>query len=104
MRREGFELEVGPPSVIIKENEAGQKEEPWESVEVRVPEEYVGGVVDLFNQRKGELQDMGLEEGEGMSVVKYPFQLVVCLDFDQHFSPLQGELQSLTVSSTLTEV
>uniref|UniRef100_A0A7S1YX43 Elongation factor EFG domain-containing protein n=2 Tax=Ditylum brightwellii TaxID=49249 RepID=A0A7S1YX43_9STRA len=71
MRREGFELEVGPPSVIIKENEAGQKEEPWESVEVRVPEDYVGGVVDLFNQRKGELQDMGLEEGEGMSVVKY---------------------------------
>merc|ERR1712127_986298 len=46
-------------------------EEPWESVEVRVPEEYVGGVVDLFNTRKGELQDIGIEEGEGMSVVKY---------------------------------
>uniref|UniRef100_A0A7S4NFI9 Tr-type G domain-containing protein n=1 Tax=Odontella aurita TaxID=265563 RepID=A0A7S4NFI9_9STRA len=72
MRREGFELEVGPPSVIYKENEeTGQTEEPWESVEVRVPEEYVGGVVDLLNQRKGELQDMGLDEGEGMSVIKY---------------------------------
>lgn len=72
MRREGFELEVGPPSVILKVNEeTGQEEEPWESVEVRVPEEFVGGVVDLFNQRKGELQDMGLEEGEGMNVVKY---------------------------------
>mmetsp|Transcript_13877 Transcript_13877/g.18994 ORF Transcript_13877/g.18994 Transcript_13877/m.18994 type:complete len:684 (-) Transcript_13877:111-2162(-) len=72
MRREGFELEVGPPSVIIKENEeTGAKEEPWEAVEVRVPEDYVGSVVDLFNQRKGELQDMGLEEGEGLSVVKY---------------------------------
>eukprot|EP00591_Stephanopyxis_turris_P006116 CAMPEP_0195521262 /NCGR_PEP_ID=MMETSP0794_2-20130614/18321_1 /TAXON_ID=515487 /ORGANISM="Stephanopyxis turris, Strain CCMP 815" /LENGTH=670 /DNA_ID=CAMNT_0040650781 /DNA_START=123 /DNA_END=2135 /DNA_ORIENTATION=+ len=73
MRREGFELEVGPPSVIYKENEeTGDVEEPWESVEVRVPEEYVGGVVDLMNQRKGELQDMGIEEGaEGMSVVKY---------------------------------
>lgn len=46
-------------------------EEPWESVEIRVPEEYVGGVVDLLNQRKGELQDMGIEEGEGMSIVKY---------------------------------
>merc|ERR1739842_120962 len=46
-------------------------EEPWEAVEVRVPEEYVGGIVDLFNTRKGELQDMGIEEGEGMSVVKY---------------------------------
>lgn len=72
MRREGFELEVGPPTVIYKENEeTGKTEEPWESVEVRIPEEYVGGIVDLFNTRKGELQDMGIEEGEGMSVVKY---------------------------------
>jgi len=72
MRREGFELEVGPPTVIYKENpETGKIEEPWESVEVRVPEEYMGSVVDLLNMRKGELQDMGLEEGEGLSVVKY---------------------------------
>merc|ERR1719203_758712 len=72
MRREGFELEVGPPSVIMQTNEeTGDIEEPWEAVEVRVPEEYVGSVVDTFNTRKGELQDMGLEEGEGMSVVKY---------------------------------
>lgn len=72
MRREGFELEVGPPSVIYQTNQdTGDVEEPWESVEVRVPEEYVGGVVDLLNQRKGELTDMGLDEGEGMSIVKY---------------------------------
>jgi len=72
MRREGFEIEVGPPSVINKKNEeTGKMEEPWEAVEVRIPEEFVGGCVDLFNQRKGELQDMGLEEGQGMSVIKY---------------------------------
>merc|ERR1719223_2107355 len=72
MRREGFELEVGPPTVIYQENEeTGEKEEPWEAVEVRVPEEYVGGIVDLFNQRKGELQDMGIEGDEGMSIIKY---------------------------------
>merc|ERR1719203_2211672 len=72
MRREGFELEVGPPSVIMQTNEeTGDIEEPFEAVEVRVPAEYVGSVVDAFNQRKGELQDMGLEEGEGMSVIKY---------------------------------
>lgn len=70
MRREGFELEVGPPSVIYLENEeTGVLEEPWESVEVRVPEEYSGSVIEMFNNRKGELQDMGLEDG--MSVVKY---------------------------------
>jgi len=70
MRREGFELEIGPPTVIYKENEeTGEIEEPWESVELRVPEEYVGSCVDFFNGRKAELQDMGLEES--MSVVKY---------------------------------
>merc|ERR1740117_2144680 len=70
MRREGFELQVGPPTVIIKTNEeTGVMEEPWESVEVRVPEEYSGAVVELLNLRKGVLQDMGLEES--MSVVKY---------------------------------
>mmetsp|Transcript_5421 Transcript_5421/g.8347 ORF Transcript_5421/g.8347 Transcript_5421/m.8347 type:complete len:672 (-) Transcript_5421:205-2220(-) len=72
MRREGFELEIGPPSVIYKNNEeTGQVEEPWESVEVRVPEEYCGSVIDLMNQRKGELQDMGIDDGEGLSLVKY---------------------------------
>jgi GTP-binding protein len=73
MRREGFELEVGPPVVIYKENEeTGELEEPWESVEVRVPEEYSGSVIDLFNNRMGELQDMGLDDGgESLSVIKY---------------------------------
>merc|ERR1712125_81349 len=73
MRREGFELEVGPPVVIYKTNEeTGKEEEPFEMVEVRVPEEYAGSVIDLFNNRNGELQDMGLDEsGESMSVIKY---------------------------------
>jgi GTP-binding protein len=73
MRREGFELEVGPPTVIYKENvETGKMEEPWESVEVRAPEEFVGNVIDLLNMRKGELQDMGIEDGDSqMSIVKY---------------------------------
>jgi len=73
MRREGFELEVGPPVVIYKENEeTGEIEEPFEKVEVRVPEEYSGSVIDLFNTRNGELQDMGLDDGgEAMSVIQY---------------------------------
>jgi GTP-binding protein len=73
MRREGFELEVGPPVVIYKENEeTGEIEEPYEKVEVRVPEEYAGAVIDLFNIRNGELQDMGLDDGgESMSIIQY---------------------------------
>merc|ERR1712151_931805 len=73
MRREGFELEVGPPTVILKENEeTGQVEEPWEKVEVRVPDEYLGAVIDLFNMRKGELVNMGIDDAEGgMSCIEY---------------------------------
>jgi GTP-binding protein len=44
MHREGFELEVGPPTVIYKEGKDGKVEEPWEAVEVRVPEEYMHSV------------------------------------------------------------
>merc|ERR1719201_2300758 len=70
MRREGFELEIGPPTVIVKTNEeTGKLEEPWEAVEVRVAEEFSGTVIELLNSRKGELTDMGLEEN--MQVVKY---------------------------------
>ena len=76
MRREGFELEIGPPTVIERsdiEGFEGKVCEPFEVVEVRVKEEYVGSVVDMFNSRKGELMDMGIEEGggEGLSLVKY---------------------------------
>ena len=66
-------MEVGPPVVIFRTNEeTGKVEEPFEMVEVRVPEEYSGSVIDLFNNRNGQLQDMGLDDnGEGMSVIKY---------------------------------
>lgn len=71
MRREGFELEIGPPSVIVKEID-GKKHEPVEKVEVRVPEEYSGAVIDMFNNRKGELLNMGLDEGDGgFSIIEY---------------------------------
>merc|ERR1712032_110550 len=55
---------------IVKTNEeTGKLEEPWEAVEVRVAEEFSGTVIELLNSRKGELTDMGLDDG--MSVVKY---------------------------------
>ena len=59
MRREGFELEIGPPEVIIKTGDDGKKQEPYDAVEVQVPDEYASNVVDLLNRRKGEMQDMG---------------------------------------------
>ena len=70
MRREGFELEIGPPEVIIKQID-GVKSEPFDLVEVSVPEEYSSAVVDLMNKRKGEMQDMGKEETSDYTYVKY---------------------------------
>jgi GTP-binding protein len=58
MRREGYELQVGQPQVIIKEGENGEKLEPIESLVVDVPEETAGKVIELATQRKGELTIM----------------------------------------------
>jgi GTP-binding protein len=57
MRREGYELQVGQPQVIVKELN-GQKCEPFEVLTVDVPEEFSGAVVNLVTQRKGELMIM----------------------------------------------
>ena len=54
MRREGFELTVGQPTVIVKEIN-GKKCEPYENLVVDVPQEFSGKVIDLVTQRKGEM-------------------------------------------------
>ena len=54
MRREGFELQVGQPQVIIKEID-GQKCEPIEQLTVLVPEEFSSKVIDYVSRRKGDL-------------------------------------------------
>lgn len=57
MRREGYELTVGNPQVIVKEIN-GKKHEPYEILVVDVPAEYSGKVIDMVTQRKGEMQVM----------------------------------------------
>lgn len=54
MRREGYELQVGKPQVIINEID-GTKHEPFETLVVDVPENHSGKVVELVTQRKGDL-------------------------------------------------
>ena len=54
MRREGYELQVGKPQVIIKEID-GVKSEPFETLVIDVPEEYSGKAIELVTQRKGDL-------------------------------------------------
>jgi GTP-binding protein len=57
MRREGYELTVGNPQVLVKTID-GKKHEPYENLVVDVPSEFSGKVIDLVTQRKGEMQIM----------------------------------------------
>lgn len=57
MRREGYELQVGKPQVIIKEID-GQKHEPVELLSIDVPESFSGKVIELVSQRKGDMTIM----------------------------------------------
>ena len=59
MRREGFELTIGRPRVLTRDNpETGEREEPMEEVLVDVDEPYAGVVVEKLARRKGEMRDM----------------------------------------------
>jgi len=57
MRREGYELQVGQPQVIIKHID-GQKCEPVEELTIDLPEEYSGRAIEMVNKRKGDLLSM----------------------------------------------
>ena len=57
MRREGYELQVGQPQVIVKEID-GVKCEPVEALTINVPEEYSSRVIDMVTRRKGDILSM----------------------------------------------
>lgn len=57
MRREGYELQVGQPQVIVKEKE-GVKLEPVEQLTINLPEESSSRIIDMVTKRKGEMQTM----------------------------------------------
>src|SRR3954464_13102513 len=65
MRREGYELSISKPHVIMKKDkETGQTSEPIEYLVVDVPEKNMGGVMELVGNRKGELVRMDNREGQ----------------------------------------
>ncbi|HEV7233805.1 MAG TPA: translational GTPase TypA, partial [Sphingorhabdus sp.] len=58
MRREGFELGISRPRVLYREDEAGNRTEPYEAVVIDVDDEHSGTVVEKMALRKGEMTDM----------------------------------------------
>ena len=63
MRREGFELEVSKPTVIIKEIN-GQKCEPYEELQIEVPEDCMGNVIEQLGIRGGKMESMANFENQ----------------------------------------
>ncbi|MGN0735159.1 MAG: translational GTPase TypA [Anaerovoracaceae bacterium] len=63
MRREGYELAVSKPEVILRRGEDGRTLEPMEEVIISVPDEYAGTVINKLNIRKGIMRQMSGENG-----------------------------------------
>lgn len=70
MRREGFELAVSRPEVIIRENENGEKEEPYESMSVDIEVDHQGTVMEKLGLRRGEIKNME-PDGKGRIRLEY---------------------------------
>ena len=87
MRREGFELAVGRPRVVFKENN-GEKQEPYELLTVDVEEDHQGAIMEELGRRRGELQDMQ-PDGKGRVRLEYRIPARGLIGF-------QGEFLTLT--------
>lgn len=71
MRREGYELQVSQPHVIVKEEE-GKKLEPYEEVTIDVRSEYSGAVIEKLTARKGMITSMNEKEGITRMLIEIP--------------------------------
>ncbi len=71
MRREGYEMQISQPHVIIKE-EDGVKLEPFEEVTIVVPDEMTGVVIEKLSKRKGNMIEMTPEHGNVKIVFEMP--------------------------------
>jgi GTP-binding protein len=116
MRREGFELQISQPEVIMQEID-GQKHEPIEAAVVNVPDEMAGSVIEALGKRKGVMKNMKAENGNTLLEFEVPtrgllgFRSIFLLltrgegtlyhSFDHH-EPYLGEIEKRTVGSLIS--
>jgi GTP-binding protein len=115
MRREGYEVQVGQPRVIIKEIN-GQKCEPVEELSIDVPEEYSGRAIDLVTRRKGEMTQMELKAERALLAFSIPSRGIIGLRNElltatageavmshrfSSFEPWKGEIPKRLVGSLI---
>ncbi|WP_022928088.1 translational GTPase TypA [Patulibacter americanus] len=72
MRREGFEMTVGKPRVLVRTKDDGKREEPYEAVTIDTPEEYLGAITQLMAERKGQMLGMS---GHGTGWIRMDFRI-----------------------------
>lgn len=71
MRREGFELQISQPEVIMQEID-GQKMEPIEAAVINVPDDMAGAIIEALSRRKGIMQNMKSENGNTLLEFEVP--------------------------------
>ncbi len=115
MRREGYELQVGQPKVIIKEID-GRKCEPVEELTIDVPDEYAGKAIEMTTKRKGTLANMVAENGRTKLEFDIPSRGIIGLRSNlltatageavmahrfKDFEPYKGEIEMRTNGSLI---
>ncbi|MFW6289574.1 MAG: translational GTPase TypA [Mariniphaga sp.] len=89
MRREGYEMQLGQPRVIIKEVD-GVKHEPIEFLTVQVPEEFSGKVIELVTQRKGDILNIDIKNERAHLEFTIPARGIIGLR-NQMLTATEGE-------------
>lgn len=84
MRREGFEVLVSRPTVILQEDEKGKRLEPWETLYVEVPTEYSNPLLKTLHERKGVLENMETNDSSGRTLItaNIPTRGIIGLEFE----------------------
>ena len=86
MRREGFELGVSRPEVIVRETD-GKQEEPYESLVVDIEDQYQGSIMEALGQRRGDLSNM-IPDGNGRVRLDYTIPARGLIGFQTEFRTL----------------
>ena len=115
MRREGYELQVGQPKVIIKEID-GHKCEPVEELTIDLPDEYAGKAIEMATKRKGTLSNMVSDRGRTRLEFDIPSRGIIGLRSNlltatageavmshrfKDFEPYKGEIEMRTNGSLI---
>ena len=84
MRREGFEILVSRPTVIVKRDENDKRLEPWETLYLEMPSEYANPLLKILNERKGILENMETNDASGRTLItaNIPTRGIIGLEFE----------------------